>query len=165
MARTDWIALVTAPAAEYMAYHELIRLSLSPYLPQTRQRHFSTLTRNAVTRCYPLFPRYLFLPFRELDHVTLRLAKGLSRPSPVLSSGDGNPWRAPEHVIVALKEAEASGAFDDVLKNGDKIRINHSVLANLTAFVEDSTTKDLHVLTPLLGGARARVARARVTKL
>ena len=38
MARTDWVALLTDPAAEYSAATELERLGLNPYLPQIRKR-------------------------------------------------------------------------------------------------------------------------------
>jgi hypothetical protein len=38
MARTDWTALVTEPAAEYVARTELERFDLRPYLPQVRKR-------------------------------------------------------------------------------------------------------------------------------
>ena len=56
MARTDWAALVTEPAAEYTASAELVRFGLQPYLPQVRRRHRAQGL--ALVRLYPLFPRY-----------------------------------------------------------------------------------------------------------
>jgi hypothetical protein len=38
MARNDWVAVVTDPNAEYVAWVELGRFGLRPYLPQGRRR-------------------------------------------------------------------------------------------------------------------------------
>jgi hypothetical protein len=171
MSRTDWTALVTRPSAEYAAVSDLARFGLNPYLPQVRRLHLAPSTTPMLRR-YPLFPRYLFLPFRQLDYDVLRNCRTLLQPKPVLADALGRPWRAPLHVIEAVRRIEAAGTLDESpesnlkipLKIGDKVRINNKLLDGITAFIENSSDKDLHVLMPLLGGARVRVARASVTK-
>lgn len=165
MARTDWIALVTRPASEYAASVELARFGLAPYLPQRKRLHLPVRAATPMLRSYPLFPRYLFLPLRELDHSVLRNCPALL-PSPVLADSFGRHWRAPDSVIKTLQATEIDGIFDEkTLKTGDKVRINGVLFADLTAFVETSNNRDLLILTPLLGGVTVRISRKRVTKL
>jgi hypothetical protein len=165
LARTDWIALVTRPAAEYTASVELSRFGLAPYLPQRKRLHLPVRAATPMLRSYPLFPRYLFLPLRELDHSVLRNCHALL-PSPVLADSFGRHWRAPDTVIRTLQTTEVDGVFDEkTLKTGDKVRINGVLFADLTAFVENTGNRDLLILTPLLGGASVRISRKNVTRL
>lgn len=163
MARSDWVALVTEPAAEYTAATELTRLGLHPYLPQAARR-WSPPDAVAIMRRYPIFPRYLLLPVADLDHRRLRLARGLRRARPILADGNGRPWRVGDAIIGAIRAAEEAGDFDDILVRGDKVRINDGILANIAAFLEESHGNTLHLLTPLLGGATVRIARTRVSR-
>ena len=164
MARTDWTAIVTGPAQEYLAYSELTRFGLSPYLPQIKRRWITPRTGKLMVRQYALFPCYLFLPVVDIKTQVFDACAGLRRPHSTLTHGDGRLWRAPATVIEGLRAAEAAGYFDDVLVKGDKIRINSGVLAGIPAFLESSTTNSVELLTPLLGGAKVKLAANRVSR-
>lgn len=164
MARTDWTAIVTGPAQEYLAHSELLRFGLNPYLPQIKKRWITPHTSKLMVRQYPIFPRYLFLPLAEVKAQVFEACAGLRKPNPTLTYRDGRIWRAPAAVIDGLRQAEASGYFDDVLVKGDKIRINSGVLAGIPAFLENSTHNSVELLTPLLGGAKVKLAANRVSR-
>lgn len=165
MARSDWIALVTEPTAEYVAQTDLLRFGLTPYLPQVRRRCVLPYAPRYQIRLYPLFPRYLLLPLGQLDRGLLRACRGLYRVKPLLADSDGRPWRAPEKVVLAIRQAEANGDFDENLTKGDKVRITDSIFTNISAFLENYSGNTAKLLTPLLGGATIRVARNRVAKV
>jgi hypothetical protein len=162
MARTDWAALVTEPAAEYTASAELVRFGLQPYLPQVRRRHRAQGL--ALVRLYPLFPRYLLVPIGDAQAPALRLARGLRKPRPVLTDDDGRPWRAPGDLIEALMAAERRGDFDETLAHGDRVRLASGALAGVNALLQGSSGSRAELLMPLLGGCRVRVAEAKVVR-
>lgn len=164
MARTDWTAIVTGAAQEYLACSELLRFGLNPYLPQVRKRWLTPHTSKLMVRQYPIFPRYLFLPVADAQSNVLDACQGLRKPNPTLTYRDGRIWRAPAAVIDGLRQAETTGYFDDVLVKGDKIRINSGVLAGIPAFLESSNLHSVELLTPLLGGVKVKLAANRVSR-
>jgi hypothetical protein len=162
MARSDWAALLTDPASEYLAHSELTRFGLTPYLPQFKKRHH---TRNgaSVMRHYPLFSRYLLIPINDAHDPTIRMARGICRHRPVLADDDGRPWRAPKLVIDAIREAEAIGRFDEILHKGDNVTLAYGVMSAVRSIMaSDTTTGMIELLTPLFGGVRATVNAAKV---
>ena len=162
MARSDWAALLTEPAAEYVAHTELLRFGFTPYMPQVKRRH-PVRTGKYVLRHFPLFPRYILIPVNEAMSPSIRLARGVARYKPVLATEDGRPWRAPEKIIAAVKEAEAKGRFDEILHKGDQVTLAYGVLSSLTAVMEnDGTNGMIEILLPLLGGAKALVSTDKV---
>lgn len=163
MARSDWAALVTEPAAEYRASSELARFGLHPYLPQTSRRWSE---RGAcLARRYPLFPGYLLVPVGEVNSPAVRLVHGLCKPRPVLADETGRPWRAPGEVIDALKTAEARGDFDEqALARGDRVRLRSGALAGVEALMETLSGTRAELFVALLGGARVSVAAAKVVR-
>lgn len=157
MARSDWAALITDPAAEYLAQSELSRFGMTPYLPQQRKRHHIR-SGKYVMRSYPLFPRYILIPYNDAHDPNVRLARGICRQKPILSGDDGRPWRAPDKVIEKLRAGEEAGLYDDFLHRGDHVTVAHSALAAVRSVLSsDTTTGMIELLTPLFGGARAMV--------
>src|SRR5262245_4944451 len=166
MARTDWVALVTDPAAEYTARLELERFDLHPYLPQIKKRWLPPRHQSAFLRRYPLFPRYLLLPIRESSFSGLRLCRGLCKVRPILCTDDGRLWRAPDSVIAAGRESEERGDFDEVLAQGDRVRLVKGVLAGVAATLTSTARSGrVEVLMPLFGGVRATAAAGNVARL
>jgi hypothetical protein len=163
MARTDWAAVLTEPAAEYIAQTELTRFGLTPYLPQIKKRHH-TRPGTFVMRCYPLFPRYILVRINHADHPAIRMARGVTRYRPVLADNDGHPWRAPHDVIEAVREAERRGDFDEILHKGDAVTLHCGVLAMVQSIlVQTNSPRLAELLMPLFGGARATVDPAQLT--
>jgi hypothetical protein len=165
MARDDWTALTTNPQSEYTAYTELIRFGLSPYLPQIRRRWLAPQSRQLLMRQYPLFPRYLLLPYRDLNPTAIRTARGLSRQNTILSDKEGRPWRTPDKVVQAIKTAEHNGKFDEILFKGDKIAFNSGILQGIQAFIEKSSLNTVELLSPLFGGARLTTAPDAISRV
>jgi hypothetical protein len=162
MARSDWTALLTEPAAEYLATTELQRFGLAPYLPQFRKRQHSR-SGQFITRRYPLFPRYLLIPINEAHHASVRLARGVCKFRPVLADDSGRPWRAPERVIDAVKRAEQVGYFDEILHKGDYVTMTYGVLATIKSVcTTEAQAGMVELLTPLFGGARATANAAHL---
>jgi hypothetical protein len=165
MARDDWVAPVTAPAAEYLARTELERFDLRPYLPQLRKRWVSPHTKKMLMRRYPLFPRYLLLPIGDLSFSAIRLCRGLRRLKPILADADGRSWRAPAEVIGAVKEAEARGDFDEILTPGNKVEVTKGALAGIKAVLTSNAgCGQVEILMPLFGGVRATVPQGNVAR-
>jgi hypothetical protein len=162
MARNDWAALLTEPAAEYLAQTELQRFGITPYLPQQRRR-FQAKTGKFMMRQYPLFPRYLLISIGDINHNSIRLCRGINKLRPILADDDGRPWRAPERVIHAIRTAESRGDFDEILHKGDPVTLHCGVLATIRAVIStDVCTGTLELLTPLFGGSRVRVDPGRI---
>lgn len=162
MARTDWTALLTEPAAEYTAHTELQRLGLAPYLPQLRKRQH-TRVGACVTRSFPLFPRYLLILAKDAYHPSIRFARGVARSRHILADTEGRLWRAPQRVIDAVREAERRGFFDEILHKGDPVTLTSGVLASVCSVLTDTQTAGMiELLTPLFGGSRATIAAAKV---
>jgi hypothetical protein len=157
MARTDWAALLTEPAAEYLAHTELQRFGLDPYLPQLRKRHH-TQSGKLLTRRYPLFPRYLLIHINDAYSPAIRMARGVCRHRPILANENGQPWRAPGPLIDAIRASESGGDFDQILHKGDAVTFAYGVLATLqsTSTISALAPGVIELLTPLLGGARAK---------
>jgi hypothetical protein len=166
MARNDWVALVTDPAAEYVARTELERFDLRPYLPQFRKRWSTPHSNAALMRRYPLFPRYILLPLRDSSVPAVRVCRGLRKTKPILADDEGRPWRASEAVIMAVMRAEARGDFDDILAQGDKVQLAKGVLAGVAAVLTSTATNGkVEVLMPLFGGVKATVPQGNVARL
>ena len=164
MARSDWAALLTDPAAEYTAHTELQRFGLTTYLPQQKKRHHSR-TGSYVMRHYPLFPRYLLIPYDDAFDPSIRLARGICRHRPLLAGTDGRPWRAPKKIIDGVRSAEQDGRFDEILHIGDHVKMISGVLATVRSVLSADTPNGMvELLTPLFGGTRATVSAARVTR-
>jgi len=162
MARTDWAALLTEPAAEYLAYSELVRFGLVPYLPQIKKRHH-TRSGQYVMRNYPLFPRYLLIPYGDAYDPSVRLSRGICRHKCVLAAADGRPWRAPNCVIEDVRKAEQAGMYDEILHKGDAVTMAYGVLATVRSVMSSDTTNGMiEMLMPLFGGVRATVDSARL---
>lgn len=171
MARTDWTALQTAPAAEYLVLSELERFGLHPYLPQFCRRHRPSHSHPFVFRRYPLFPRYLFLPFPQANatQIANRMVRGLDRLHPILAHPDGRPWRAPTTVIDNLRQAEQNGRFDENLRSGDSVIVTTGPCAGIravlaTTLVSAVGADTVALFTPLFGGARATVSAKSVAQ-
>jgi hypothetical protein len=153
MARSDWTALCTEPAAEYRALTELERLGLAPYMPQLKRRQL--VDGRYVLRRFPLFPRYLLIRIDHARHPSIRLARGINKTQPTLSDPEGRLWRAPERVIDAIRTAEQRGDFDEILHKQDPTTLNYGVLATIRATLSDDGAE---LLTPLFGGVRIRAS-------
>jgi hypothetical protein len=165
MARSDWAALITEPAAEYTAHTELCRFGLQPYLPQIKKRHH-TRAGAYVMRNFPLFPRYLLIPINDAHHASIRLARGICRYRPLLADDEGRPWRAPGKVIDAVKTAETAGLYDEILHKGDHVTLAYGVLATVKSVCSsDTTTGMIELLMPLFGGSRATINAAKVVHM
>jgi hypothetical protein len=165
MARTDWVTLVTDPAAEYLARTELERFDLRPYLPQRRRRWRSPSSAKSLLRRYPLFPRYLLLPICAVKHDALPLCRGLRKFKPILSDNEGRLWRCPRSVIEAIRERETHGEFDEVIAVGDKVRLGKGALCGVQAVLTEIDREGrLSLLLPLFGGAKATVPQADVAR-
>jgi len=165
MARTDWAALLTEPSAEYVACSELQRFGLCPYLPQLKKRHH-TRAGAYVMRHFPLFPRYLLIPYPDAHNQSVRLARGIAKYKCVLADDDGRPWRAPNKVIEGVKEAERLGVYDEILHKGDNVTLAYGVLAAVRSVCSsDTTTGMIDILMPLFGGVRATVQAAKVVHI
>jgi transcription antitermination factor NusG len=165
MARTDWVALVTDPAAEYLARTELERFDLRPYLPQIRKRWRSP-HGTALMRRYPLFPRYILLPIRESSVPAVRICRGVRRIKPILADAEGRPWRCAETVIDAVREDEAAGAYDEHIIQGDTVKLANGVLKGVAAvLVRNGSNCRAEVLLPLFGGVKAFVPQGQVARL
>ena len=164
MSRSDWTALITEPASEYVARTELQRFGLTPYLPQLRRR-LPTRAGKYVMRQYPLFPRYILIHINEAFDPAIHMARGIIRFRPVLADDQGRPWRAPCHIIEAVQAAEDAGHFDEILHKGDAVTLAFGVLATIRAVLtETSSGKTAELLMPLLGGARARTPKANIVR-
>jgi Transcription termination factor nusG len=162
MARSDWAALLTEPAAEYVACTELRRFGLDPYMPQLLKRH-ATRPGAYVMRHFPLFPRYLLIPIKDTTNPVIRLARGVAKYKPVLSDEEGRPWRAPEKVIEAVREAEATGRFDEILHKGDHVTLAYGALATVKSVMSSEVSAGMiELLLPLFHGCRATVSATKI---
>lgn len=163
MARTDWAAVLTEPAAEYLAHSELCRFGLTAYMPQIRKHHRTPQGRY-VMRQFPLFARYLLVRYGDAQSPSVRMARGICRIHPVLADDDGRPWRAPAKVVEAIQQAEQRGDFDEILHKGDQVTLTYGVLATVRSVMNsDAATGMVEILTPLFGGSRARIDRSRLS--
>ena len=166
MARNDWVALVTDPAAEYVARTELERFGLRPYLPQLRKRWVAPHGSTSLMRRYPLFPRYILLPVRDSTCSAVRMCRGLRKLKPILCDAEGRPWRASDRVIAAVREAEERGDFDEILTQGNRVQLAKGVLAGVAAVLTSTATNGrVEVLMPLFGGVRATAPQASVAQV
>lgn len=164
MSRSDFTALVTEPAAEYRACIELERFGLRPYLPQLKRRWIDR-SGYFTARLYPLFPSYLLIPIGDANHTAVRLAPGVRKVRPLLTSAEGRPWRCPEEVVTRIMQAEARGDFDEMAPaRGDKMMIKTGALAGMEALMEQLSGTRAQLFVALLGGARVSVAAAKVVR-
>ena len=154
MARSDWCALITEPAAEYTAFTELRRFGLRPYVPELCRRWLSPHGGGALPRRYPLFSRYVLLPIGEADHRAVRHCRGLRKVRPIL--GDD---------LDGLMLAEHSGQFDEVIVVGDKVKLASGVLASVAARMSGSPGIKVELLLPLFGGVKATVASSQLVRV
>lgn len=164
MARSDWAALLTEPAAEYVAQIELQRFGLNPYLPQLRKRQH-TRAGQYVMRHYPLFARYILIPINQAHVPTIRMARGINRATPLLTGENGRPWRAPQKIIDAIKQAEQEGQFDEILHKGDDVTLAYGVLATVRSVLTETPCNGMvELLSPLLGGSKVRVDQSKIVR-
>lgn len=155
MAKDDWIAAVTEPAAEYAAKIELERLGLSPYLAQFRKVWSPPGASKPMVRLHPLFPRYLFLPLAEARHREMHYAKGLRRPRAILADAEGKPWVATGLEISTIIQMEKQGSFDEIIAIGDRVRLKKTgVLSGIEILLSKSTERTAELFLPLFGGCR-----------
>jgi len=162
MARSDWAALLTEPAAEYLAHTELLRFGLDVYLPQLRKRHH-TRAGKYIMRHYPLFPRYILIRVGDAHDPAIRITRGVTRFRPVLADENGRPWRAPQFVIEGIREAERRCEFDEILHKGDHVTLAFGVMATVRSVLTSSpATNVVELLTPLFGGTRATAKTAMI---
>jgi hypothetical protein len=164
LSRSDWAALTTEPAAEYTAATELQRFGLDPYLPQLRKR-WSDPHGGLIPRRYPLFPRYLLVPYGESAHRAVRYARGLRRIKPILADDQGRPWRCPDAVIDAIRAAESSGAFDEIIGQGDRVKLTAGVLSCVAARMSGSKGIRVELILSLFGGAKASALASQVVRI
>jgi hypothetical protein len=166
MARNDWCALVTDPSMDYVAWVELIRFGLQPYLPQARKRWLAPRGGALLMRRYPLFPRYVLLPIGDAKHSAIRFCRGVRKFKPILSDAEGPVARPrPGH---CGREVEDCEAFDEVLRQGDAVQVAKGVLAGVQAVLTNTACNGrVDVLMPLFGRRQghgaARRRRAGVT--
>jgi hypothetical protein len=161
MARNDWVALVTDPAAEYTARTELERLGLTPCRRWQPPRGHAMIPRR-----YPLFPRYLLLPIRDAKAPAIHFCRGVRRFKPILASADGGLWRIADAIVDDVKIAEAAGRFDEAnLKPGEKVQVAQGALAGVAAVLETVSGGRAELFSPLLGGARIVTASSSLARL
>lgn len=160
MARTDWIALATAPSTEYTARSDLERLCLRPYLPQQCRR--IRIEGVIQLRRFPLFPRYLLLPIADLDYRVIRNTRGILKLNPVVSGRDGKIWRASQESINKIRDAEQSGNFDEKIQKGTRVQLQSKGFSDISAFVEAVDAGTVELFTPLLGGSRMKTRTSNV---
>jgi hypothetical protein len=104
------------------------------------------------------------MPIRDANAPVVRVCRGLRRLQPILSDSEGRPWRAPDAVIMAVKEVEARGNFDDA--PGDKVKLTTSVLTGIQAVLTSTQASGrVEVLLPLLGGVKASVSQVGIARL
>ena len=163
MARTDFVALVTEPAAEYITATELRRFGLRPYLPELSRRWIPP-HGGVLPRRYPLFTRYVLLPIGEAEHRAVRHVRGLRKVRPVLADDLGRPWRCPVAVIDAIRFAEQQGEFDEIIASGDQLKLTSGVLASVSARMSGSPGIRVEVLLPLFNGCRATVSASQLVR-
>jgi hypothetical protein len=155
LAKDDWVAAVTEPAAEYSAKIELERLGLHPYLAQFRKVWSPPGASKPMVRLHPLFPRYLFLPLIEARVREMHYARGLRRPQAILASAEGRPWVATESEINTVIQLEKQGSFDEILAIGDRVRLKKTgVLSGIEILLSSSTSRTAELFLPLFGGCR-----------
>jgi hypothetical protein len=165
MARSDWAALLTDPAQEYLAHTELRRFGLEPYLPQLKKRHH-TRAGTYVMRYYPLFPRYLLIPVNSVYDPSVRMARGICKHRHVLADAEGRPWRAPNRVIEAVMVAERSDRFSEFLQKGDQVALARGVLSTVRSVMSsDTSTGMVSLLMPLFNGCRGSVSAAKIVHI
>jgi len=159
----DWAALIVDPNAEYLALVELERYGLKPYLAQAKRLWTAPRSTAPVMRKFPIFPRYLLIPYPDAHDPHVRLARGICRHRCLLADELGRPWRAPAKVIDGVREAEQSGQFDEILHKGDHVTMACGVLATLRAVcTSDVPSGMIELLTPLFGGSKATVNATRI---
>jgi hypothetical protein len=145
---------------QYVAWQELTRLGLRPYLPQARRRWRPTHSTAVLLRKYPLFPRYVLLSYREAKLPAVRMSRGVSRLKSILCSAEGHLWPASSAVIEAVRASEDRGDFDEILHKGDPILLTKGVLAGVQPVINETTRKGrAEVLLPLFGGVKVVVER------
>lgn len=157
MARSDWAAFMTEPAAEYLARTELERFGLGPYLPQIRKRFF--VNNRCVLRQYPLFPRYFFLPIQQIHDPAIRAC----RYRITLLKSQTGTWRASDKTVRQLQHDESAGLFDESNpRPGQRVTIQTGALHVPATVAANLAPNLLELLSPLLGGARVIIDARRV---
>jgi len=69
---------------------------------------------------------------------------------------------APNSVIAAVKEAEETGIFDELLKKGKAVTFSHRVLSSIGAVMTGVQGHRVELLTPLFGNCRAVASAAQL---
>jgi hypothetical protein len=102
----------TETGLEYQVRLELARLRLNPYLPQYTRLWTPDKTAMPLVRCFPLFPKYVFLPLAEARTREIFYVKGLKLPKPFINNGDGRILTLPEDAVFEVMRIEHEGGFD-----------------------------------------------------
>jgi len=149
----SWYAVHTRPQAELRALENLQRQGYQAYLPRYRTQVSHARRLQTVLR--PLFPRYLFA---GIDRAAMRWRPVLSTigVSDVIRAGD-EPAPLPEGLVESLREQEAAGAFDALVRKrslrlGDLVRVTAGVFEDMIGRLVELRDQDrVVVLLELLG--------------
>ena len=124
----QWSVVYTYPHAEKRIAEELNGKSITTYLPiQTEIRQWSD--RKKKIQC-PLFPNYVFVQARRMDHHTILSVPGVTR----FISLDGRPVTIPEaemKSLLMLSESNTGIVREAYFYIGDKVRVISGPFAGL----------------------------------
>ena len=87
-------------------------------MPQRRKRRTHPGAARPLTRLFPLFPSYIFLPIAEARSRELFFCRGLKHPRHLLSDSEGHLWVAPAEAIFEIARAEHQDRYDETLAAG-----------------------------------------------
>jgi hypothetical protein len=151
-----WAVISTLAGKEYLVASELARVSLSPYLAQHKVRWTPRGAARPMTRCVPLFPKYIFIPVREARLPQLHFVPGLPGHKYLLTSAEGSIWTASADVISEIARLERAGAFDVCgVAQGERVRLKTAgPLSAVDLFVSVAGEKMAELFSPLFGGAK-----------
>jgi hypothetical protein len=164
--RDSWAVISTLAAKEYVVASELARLSLHPYLAQRKARWTPRGASKPMTRCVPLFPKYIFIPVCEARLPQLHFVPGLPGHKFLLTSAEGSIWTTSADCIFEVARLENMGAFDacDVAP-GERVRLNTAgPLSAIDLFVSVAGEKMAELFSPLLGGAKVMARSADLVR-
>lgn len=145
-----WYAVMTKPAAEYIAEVDMRRVGLTVYLPQYRKEYRHHRSKAWLTKQFPLFAGYLFIVADDLDWGALSTCNGIER-DPILRDHMGKPLPIDGGVILRIHENEDCGAFDETrremhrLQPGEPVMLSDSSLQGMVSRVRNRRSVELLV--------------------
>lgn len=123
-----WYLIQCKPRQDERAEENLLRQGYTCYRPQHTRERLLRGQRQMVTES--LFPGYLFIHLSQLDNwAPLRSTRGVSR---VVSFGN-QPLAVDTALIEQLQQRCSAVPPEQLLENGDKVRINQGPFAELEA--------------------------------